>query len=85
MASIEDVSFDRWQVGRDAAPDPGARVDLIERCSGHGGTFGVMKETRPLARTHMGELVKAETIAGAGAPPILGHPIEVFARAYGVK
>ena len=28
---------------------PGAKVDLIERCSGHGGTFGVMKETRPVA------------------------------------
>ena len=22
---------------------PGAKVDLVERCSGHGGTFGVMK------------------------------------------
>ena len=28
---------------------PGAKVDLVERCSGHGGTFGVMKETRPMA------------------------------------
>ncbi len=28
---------------------PGTKVDLVERCSGHGGTFGVMKETRPLA------------------------------------
>ena len=28
---------------------PNTKVDLIERCSGHGGTFGVMKETRPLA------------------------------------
>jgi glycerol-3-phosphate dehydrogenase subunit C len=28
---------------------PGAKVDVIERCSGHGGTFGVMKETRPMA------------------------------------
>src|SRR5579862_9349108 len=28
---------------------PDAKVDLIERCSGHGGTFGVMKQTRPLA------------------------------------
>ena len=24
---------------------PGTKVDLVERCSGHGGTFGVMKET----------------------------------------
>jgi glycerol-3-phosphate dehydrogenase subunit C len=28
---------------------PGTKVDLVERCSGHGGTFGVMKETHPLA------------------------------------
>ena len=28
---------------------PGTKVDLVERCSGHGGTFGVMKATRPLA------------------------------------
>ncbi len=28
---------------------PDAKVDLVERCSGHGGTFGVMKKTRPLA------------------------------------
>lgn len=24
---------------------PGIKVDVVERCSGHGGTFGVMKET----------------------------------------
>ena len=28
---------------------PGAKVDVVERCSGHGGTFGVMKATRPMA------------------------------------
>ena len=28
---------------------PETKVDLVERCSGHGGTFGVMKKTRPLA------------------------------------
>jgi len=28
---------------------PDANVSVVERCSGHGGTFGVMKETRPLA------------------------------------
>ncbi|HEY1927049.1 MAG TPA: heterodisulfide reductase-related iron-sulfur binding cluster [Caulobacteraceae bacterium] len=28
---------------------PGAKVDVVERCSGHGGTFGVMKDTRPIA------------------------------------
>lgn len=24
---------------------PGIKIDVVERCSGHGGTFGVMKET----------------------------------------
>ncbi|MEQ1706777.1 MAG: heterodisulfide reductase-related iron-sulfur binding cluster [Terricaulis sp.] len=28
---------------------PDTRVDVVERCSGHGGTFGVMAETRALA------------------------------------
>jgi len=29
---------------------PETTVNLVERCSGHGGTFGVMKETHPVAR-----------------------------------
>ena len=28
---------------------PEVKLDVIERCSGHGGTFGVMKKTRPSA------------------------------------
>ena len=28
---------------------PGQKVDVIERCAGHGGTFGVLKETRVCA------------------------------------
>lgn len=28
---------------------PDAKIDVIERCSGHGGTFGVMKDTRDMA------------------------------------
>jgi glycerol-3-phosphate dehydrogenase subunit C len=28
---------------------PDTKVEIVERCSGHGGTFGVMKDTRPLA------------------------------------
>ncbi|MFZ5608004.1 MAG: heterodisulfide reductase-related iron-sulfur binding cluster [Pseudomonadota bacterium] len=28
---------------------PDTKIDVIERCSGHGGTFGVMKKTRPHA------------------------------------
>ncbi|MEO8813232.1 MAG: heterodisulfide reductase-related iron-sulfur binding cluster [Caulobacteraceae bacterium] len=88
---------------------PGAKVDLVERCSGHGGTFGVMKETHaiavkvgkaaarqvaqkanetlcsdcPLACKHLGQLVGADLAEGQ-APPRQAHPIEVFARAYGL-
>ncbi len=87
---------------------PGAKVDVVERCSGHGGTFGVMKKTRPLAVKvgkpaarqvaqkgnetlcsdcplackHLGQLLEAET--GAGGSPRQAHPIEIFARAYGL-
>jgi len=28
---------------------PDTKVDVVERCSGHGGTFGVLKETKPMA------------------------------------
>ncbi len=88
---------------------PGAKVDVVERCSGHGGTFGVMKETRPmavkvgkpaarqvaakanatlcsdcpLACKHLGQLLTVDLPAGA-PPPREAHPIEVFARAYGL-
>jgi glycerol-3-phosphate dehydrogenase subunit C len=29
---------------------PNAKIDVVERCAGHGGTFGVMKETHNIAR-----------------------------------
>ena len=29
---------------------PNVKVDVVERCAGHGGTFGVMKDTHELAR-----------------------------------
>ena len=28
---------------------PNIKIDLVERCAGHGGTFGVMKETHDIA------------------------------------
>ena len=88
---------------------PDTKVEVVERCSGHGGTFGVMKETRPiavkvgkpaaravaqkgqenlcsdcpLACKHLGQLLIVETPDGS-AQPRQGHPIEVFARAYGL-
>ncbi|WP_374574184.1 (Fe-S)-binding protein [Phenylobacterium sp.] len=87
---------------------PDTKVELVERCSGHGGTFGVMKETRPmavkvgkpaarqvaqkgsetlcsdcpLACKHLGQLLSAET--PDAVQPKQAHPIEIFARAYGV-
>jgi glycerol-3-phosphate dehydrogenase subunit C len=87
---------------------PETKVDLVERCSGHGGTFGVMKKTHeiamkvgrpaarqvartedktlcsdcPLACNHLGHLLEAEL--PVDGQPVRGHPIEVFARAYGL-
>jgi glycerol-3-phosphate dehydrogenase subunit C len=29
---------------------PDTQVELVERCSGHGGTFGVMTKTHPVAK-----------------------------------
>jgi glycerol-3-phosphate dehydrogenase subunit C len=89
---------------------PGTKVDVIERCSGHGGTFGIMKKTRPLAVKvgkptaklaaqkqndtvcsdcplackHLNQLVGDEFAEIAGKPLKQAHPIEVFARAYGL-
>jgi glycerol-3-phosphate dehydrogenase subunit C len=91
---------------------PQTKVDVIQRCSGHGGTFGVMKETydigvkvgRPVFRA------AAEQANGhiASDCPLAGqhivknsqelaqkdgktlpartaeHPIEIFARAFGL-
>jgi glycerol-3-phosphate dehydrogenase subunit C len=87
---------------------PDTKVDLVERCSGHGGTFGVMQDTFPLAKKvgrpaarqvaqkendtlcsdcplackHLGQLLTVET--EGKAQPRQAHPIEVFARAYGL-
>ena len=29
---------------------PNIKIDLVEKCAGHGGTFGVMKKTYDIAR-----------------------------------
>ncbi|MGH7039606.1 MAG: heterodisulfide reductase-related iron-sulfur binding cluster [Stellaceae bacterium] len=88
---------------------PGVDVTVIERCSGHGGSWGVLKENfavalklgRPVARqalkqdkTHLssecplaalhirqGMEILAE---GERVPARAPHPIELFARAYGL-
>ena len=88
---------------------PDADVTVIERCSGHGGSWGVMTENfetalkvgKPVARQALRD-VKAhvasecplagmhilqgmELLANAEKlPQRAEHPIELFARAYGV-
>jgi glycerol-3-phosphate dehydrogenase subunit C len=86
---------------------PGTRVAPVERCSGHGGSWGVMAENfetaikvgKPVAR----QIAKARTAhvasecplagmhvlqglerEGAAVPESAPHPIELFARAYGI-
>jgi glycerol-3-phosphate dehydrogenase subunit C len=91
---------------------PDTKIDVIERCAGHGGTFGVLKEThgtamkvgrpamRQIAAQARGHVVSDCPLAGKhivqGAREIAAaegkelpaavaeHPIEVFARAYGL-
>jgi glycerol-3-phosphate dehydrogenase subunit C len=88
---------------------PGAEVGVIERCSGHGGSWGVMKDNfevalkigKPVARAAVDQAKQfvasecplagehivqgMERLGGAGvAIEQAVHPIELFARAYGV-
>jgi glycerol-3-phosphate dehydrogenase subunit C len=92
---------------------PATPVDVIERCAGHGGTFGVLKPTHdvamkvgkpamrtavnqarghiasdcPLAAKHI--VQGARELAEAGGTQLPArkaeHPIEIFARAYGLS
>ncbi|MDR3518684.1 MAG: heterodisulfide reductase-related iron-sulfur binding cluster [Azospirillaceae bacterium] len=88
-------------------PEPDVKV--IERCSGHGGSWGVLKENFPTA-LKVGKPVAAQAVKNrknfvasecplAGAHILQGmeridedkiipaearHPIELFARAYGI-
>jgi len=88
---------------------PDADVAVIERCSGHGGSWGVMKanfETAlkvgrpaaraaaasgkahlasecPLAGDHLAQAI-ARLAPDAPAPDGPSHPIQLFARAYGL-
>jgi len=91
---------------------PETPIDVIERCAGHGGTFGVMKETHqvamkvgrpvmrqivtqarghvvsdcPLAAKHIlqGAREMAEKDGQALPARAPEHPIEIFARSYGL-
>lgn len=87
---------------------PDTKVDVIERCSGHGGTFGVMKKTKPHADKILKPVINqakradnaqvcsdcplackhiTQGLRGADLSEQHGslHPIEVFAKAYGLK
>jgi glycerol-3-phosphate dehydrogenase subunit C len=91
---------------------PDTPVDVIERCAGHGGTFGVMRETHGLAMKVGKPVMRAVAAQARGHVasdcPLAGkhivqgaremdeaegktlpareaeHPIEIFARAYGL-
>ena len=88
---------------------PNAEVAVVERCSGHGGSWGVMRENFevalkigkpvaqqaaklgrphvasecPLAAAHI--LQGMERLDGVEVPKEALHPIELFARAYGIS
>jgi glycerol-3-phosphate dehydrogenase subunit C len=94
---------------------PDAKVGVIERCSGHGGSWGVMKENFdiaikvgrpaartakesgakyvvsecPLAREHilqgMERLNKGDDEAKSDLVQEVKHPIQIFAKAYGIE
>jgi glycerol-3-phosphate dehydrogenase subunit C len=91
---------------------PDTPIDVIERCAGHGGTFGVMKETYGIAMKVGKPVMRAVAAQARGHVasdcPLAGkhivqgaremdeaegktlpareaeHPIEIFARAYGL-
>jgi len=89
---------------------PDADLEVIERCSGHGGSWGVMKENfevalkvgKPVARQAVKAakgfvasecpLAAAHILQGMevldtenAAPRRSLHPIELFAKAYGIE
>ncbi len=89
---------------------PEADVNVIERCSGHGGSWGIRKENfdialkvgKPVARAaaEQGKAYIASECPLAGKHVVQGarklagdllkvdhssHPIEIFAKAYGLK
>ena len=87
---------------------PNTDITVIERCSGHGGSWGVKKDnhekaikvgkpvarkaldvhnafvasTCPLACDHIRNGIDA--IEGGAAPARSWHPVEIFAKAYGL-
>jgi glycerol-3-phosphate dehydrogenase subunit C len=90
---------------------PGIDLEVIERCSGHGGSWGIMKENFevalkvgkpvarqaakaakryvasecPLAGAHVLQGMEKLGEAGVSVPERAPHPVELFARAYGIE
>jgi glycerol-3-phosphate dehydrogenase subunit C len=63
---------------------PGLKVDLVERCSGHGGTFGVMKGTHQVANkvgrpTARQVAAKANTTLCSDCPLACKHTVQLLA------
>jgi glycerol-3-phosphate dehydrogenase subunit C len=89
---------------------PATEIKVIERCSGHGGSWGVMKgnfdtaikvgrpvardalhekkayvaSECPLAALHVLQGMELQAKDAASIPARSHHPIELFARAYGI-
>jgi glycerol-3-phosphate dehydrogenase subunit C len=86
---------------RDLMKLTGAKVHVIERCTGHDGSFGVKKEFYELSvkvgRKAFGEAERGEAEVVSSDCPLSGlaltqatgkrslHPIEIIQRAYGMK
>jgi Fe-S oxidoreductase len=80
---------------------PGTTVEVIEKCSGHDGTFGVKKEyydfSLKVGRKAFAAVENAEPDVAASDCPLSGlaltqstgkksvHPIQVVQKAYGLK
>jgi glycerol-3-phosphate dehydrogenase subunit C len=80
---------------------PGAQIEVIEKCSGHDGAFGVKKEYYPLSlkvgrkaisaiESSNADLVVSDCSLSSLAlrqetEKITMHPIEVLKHAYGIK
>ena len=80
---------------------PGTTVSLIERCSGHDGSFGVKKEYYQLSlnvgKKAFSEIERSNADIIASDCPLSGialtqetgkksyHPIEILKKAYGIK
>ena len=90
---------------------PDTKITVIERCSGHGGTWGVMREHHetamkvgkpvfrqavksgapnvvsecPLAGLHILQGMESVATDDNAVPRVAPHPVELFARAYGLQ